>query len=252
MTKIFCIFFLSVLQPSAFASQAGCEQKFNEDTNQLARAYMKENKLIRKGDERLIAEASVKTRWELMKVVPAENGCLAAMAVCKVDVNEGKSCYGTSYEVLGITPDDKIVPFEQLVNVPRKIIAKIGSNTGGLSEEPGYYYVALRGKDAIDAVKSLAADFPYPGFSGIALRGKKASFDPTHDRKWQITEARYRLRRGDSGDALDIQSFQLDGWETVGADVYWDNCVQPENEYGKCNVAPRTQGFIREIRSATQ
>jgi len=253
MRYILAISVLLLAPLGAYSVQLDCAKKFNDPTNLLARSYMKNNGLIHEGDEQSYPELGVDIRWSLLKLTQTPEGCFLIMAVCTV-VGENKECPPNMYEVMGLVSDrngaDRIVPFEQLYPVPRLLIAKIGFNSSIHTEspEPSFYYALLSGNDAVDASKSLVTGTPYAGFSGVAVRGSKAAFDPSLNRDWQITQAHYSLRRGPTAEVLDVQAFQLDGLvDSSGAEGYWKGCEQPGQTYGSCEVAPWNQAFIRDL-----
>lgn len=250
--KLFLEFFATFII-SSFAIAATCADKTNIETNTKVRSYMEKHGLIFPNEEQRYPDVELEIRWDLLKVVDAPNGCFAVMALC-TKTNGIKDCAGSSaYEVVGLMLTaagniDQVVPFEQLQTVPKEIIAKIGFEPGSPNKDLSFYYALLSEANAVAAMKSAVTKTPYGGFSGVAIRGKKASFDPTVNRDWEIKEAKYNLRRGLTAEVLDVQAFQLDGLDESGAEGYWKGCDHPTgNTFGQCNVAPWGQAFIVEL-----
>lgn len=232
----------------ANAAGSACKALPIASTEDLAKSYMKQHGLILEGDELNFPDMGIKTQWKLVKIEPIKNGCLVVMAVCGLTEKAGASCEGLDpIEVLGVRLEKSspvFVKFEDLYEVSEKVIAKIGHPD---VDDPSYYYAELTGKSAVNATKSMIAKIPYYGFSGIAVLGNKASFDPTLNRNWKIVNASFDLRRGLTAEVLDVQAYQFDGDD---AEVYWRGCLKSEeNQHGTCLVAPWGQAFVREIKA---
>ncbi len=248
MSKILLPFFLLF----SFTTGWACSLKKSPQLESLARDFMKKNKLILAEDEQSFPELGVQVKWELIRLETASLGnCLAVMSLC-TKVNGARECT-TAHDVLGLvpTPSPKIVPFANVVSLPKSAIARIGLEGGLRHPDLGKvtdFYALLKGASMVDAYKSLVAKVPYFGFSGVAVLGKKASFDPTPKRNWQLEKADYSLRRGTTAEVLDIQAFQFDGMNG-DANAYWTGCNQPNNKFGKCDVAPWGQSFILELKA---
>lgn len=243
----------------AFASTSNTENfdcKETEQVHQEVRSFMLKNDLILPTDELSLPELGISLKWTIFKVVPAKSDCLVVMAVCTYLEDGSKDCpAGSPFEVLTIVSDKKesvgfrVVPFEETIDLPKKAVATIGAPLETHSAELSYYYVMLSGKDLVDAYKSFLSKTSYAGFSGVVQRGQKASYDPTVNRDWEVIEAKFSLRRGDTAESLDIQAFQLDGLDSEGAQAYWDGCIKPNAQQKmQCLVAPWGQSFIRDLK----
>lgn len=241
------VFLLSIM--GAQARAAGCEALASPEFGEAARSYMRENGLIGEGSEADLPDIKVFIRWHLHKVVGHKAGCLVVMTlVANTDLQNPEA--HSAYEVVGYDRKSKrFLPFESMVKVPKKIVARIGDRPD-LDRKFGYYYVELSGPSVADALKSVVTNTLYSGFSGVAVLGEKAAFDPTPKRNWKIVDGTYSLRRGMTGEGMDIQSFQLDGSVGGPAQAYWQGCFQPpppRNKLGFCSVAPWNQAFINGI-----
>ncbi len=246
MTK--ALLALSILLSSqAHAALRNC--RLTDEVRAQARQYMIDNNLIEQGEEADFPELGIQLRWGVMKVYPRPNACYVVMSICTIDPSATECNASAAVEVLGYK-DRKIVPFEELHPVPGKVVARIGSNPHDKNKDLSFYYALLNREDALAAYKSFVTDTPYGGFSGIAVRGVKADYDPTPNRDWGLVGySRYSLRRGMTAEVLDIQAWQLDGLDGSGSsDGYWSGCMNGvENMPNTCQVAPWGQAFIREL-----
>lgn len=239
--------FLSALgaQANPFCSTENL-QKFSAE----ARTYMQQNNLIRNGEEMDFPALGIPSlSWQMVKATLHNNTCLVVMSV---GMQGEPSSFGGMYEVLVAEPKSsnsiRFAPFRERMSIPSKIIAKIGRS--GDAENLSFYYVELSGYSVEDALKSHFSKTPYAGFSGIAVLGKKAAFDPTPARNWKVTEGKYNLRRGMTGEGMDVQAYQLDGLGGDPAAAYWEGCFRPQGErdrLGFCELAPWGQAFILDV-----
>jgi hypothetical protein len=248
--KVMFVVLLAVLLPgSSFALD--CQTLQTSQTNSKIRTFMRQNGMIKDGDEVNFPDLGVQVRWELKKLLAEGNNCLAVMSLCSktgtqkdcdqaIEVVALKSAGGTGYSVK---------KFETVVSTPASLIAQIGHHPDETETDLSFYYVKLSGVDAISANKSWRTGTPYYGFSGTAVRGQKAAYDPTTNpgRNWQIQNGKFDLRRGMTAEVLDVQAYQLDGLDASGAEGYWQGCQRPNEIVGKCDVAPWGQTFLRGI-----
>jgi hypothetical protein len=236
----------------ALSATPDCASRLTPATEAKVRKHMLAEGLIRDGDEVELPEIGVRTRWTLRRLVPAVGeSCMAIMAICQHVA--GQVTCDTEFDVIGLqlaplASQDKVIPFEKLYTIPKKLIATIGGRPGSGLDFSSYYYVELTGSSAIAAAKTWLAKAPYGGFSGLAVLGGKAPFDPTQGRNWKIVQAQFDLRRGSSAEALSINSEHFDGPEAAS---YWKSCIRaPDWKYGKCQVAPWEQSFIIGLKPA--
>lgn len=225
-----------------------CSQRQNIRTEKLVRAYMVKNSLIKPEEEQHLPELGISTRWALHKTVKTPFGCFAVTRILSQIGNQREwlpesNAFGIVFGNAG--QPDRIVSFQTLRPVARSVIAKIGLKGNAIHPRYGRvtnFYVKLDGQSAIEATKSLDLNLPYAGFNGIAVRGSKAPYDPTPNRNWHIQKGTYSLRRGDSGEEMDIQAFQLDGMDESGAEAYWGGRKALQ-------VAPWGQSFVHSLRN---
>ena len=253
MFKVILLAFLSLTALDSVNAQ-NCPNVLNAKMSASALNFMKQHDLIHDGEELDFPAIGIKTKWDSVRVEPIPNGCVAVMALCTFQGPQGaqtKTCDDGPFEVLGLKFNHNIpiiVPFESVYPVPKEVIAKIG--TAGDVTDPSFYYVKFANKSALAAVKSVVAKISYGGFSGNAVLGGKAPFDPTANRNWQISIASFDLRRGMTAEVLDIQSWQLDGLDAEGAAGTWNGCMKVNEKHGTCSVAPWAQSYIRELLPA--
>lgn len=216
---------------------------------------MLDNKMIGPNDEQSFPDLGISIKWRLQKVEAITGHpkvCALVMGLCS-NIEGADDC-GAANEVLGLAIDhgkaDTVLLLENVISIPSTVIAKIGLVPGDTTPpfgEPSFYYAELTGISAVDAAKAIIGKIFYSGFSGTAVLGKKASFDPSPNRNWKIENASYSLRRGLTAEVLDIQAYQFDGFDGTDGTAYWDGCLQPANKRGKCEVAPWGQAHILEI-----
>lgn len=256
--RFLAIFLLYAIAMSAFSngfaplSQAAvnCSIESLPALDKEAYAWMKSNRLIRDGEESQFPALGLKTQWMLLKVVPSQgSSCLVVMGLCELLGTSPECTNAGAYEVLRLLmPSKRLVAFEDTVTLPKTLVARIGTLD---MNDPSYYFVEFTGDSVVAALKSVQTKTPYYGFSGTAVRGKKAAFDPTPGRDWKIVNGRYDLRRGMTGEGFDVQAFQFDGLGGEPGDGYWKGCVPPQGRgEGYCLVAPWSQSYIKEIVSS--
>jgi hypothetical protein len=215
------------------ASADPCEGLTTSDVSEPVRSFMAEHEMIGGSDEQDLPDLGISMRWEAVSLVPAANHCLVVMNVVTRLSYEGEpstSAESVANDVLVIGkdgPDLKVSKFEDAIQVPEKVRAIVGTFASG-RDGASRYFAELTGPSAVDALKSVMAKRPYSGFSGVAVKGTKAAFDSTPGRNWQIVEAEFSLRRGHTGEALDIYAYQLD----AAFEDYFDHGVQRETALG--------------------
>jgi hypothetical protein len=239
---------LAVLSsPAALASPPDCKSRLTPATEAKVRKYMVAHGMIRPDDESDLPEIGVQVRWSLDRLSPAPgNACHAILFLCTFTHGE-RTCQQEFDAVglrLGATPaEDLVVPFESLHKLPKTCVAKIGF-LKELDVEKNYYYVKLQGESVVAAAKSWILKVPYGGFSGVAVQGGKAKFDPTPGRTWRVVQATFDLRRGNTAETLSINSGHFD---SADAALYWKGCIQGPSGFGSCQIAPWEESFIRGL-----
>lgn len=240
------VFLFSMFIFSEVSYAANCETYVNE---KKIYDFMQSSHLIFDGEEMIFPELGINIRWQFFKTVTYQKNCLYVMALA-AETDLANPAYHDAYEIVGFNIALKrYEKFDQLVELPNSVIAKIGDHPD-FDRKLAYYYAPLTGKSLEDAYKALLTNTHYYGFSGRVVKsGVKADFDPTtHTRKWFVETASFSLRRGKTNEVDDIQSFQFDGLDGSAEDDYWDGCNKvPHQLYKACNVAPWGQAFIHEV-----
>ncbi|MCC6277936.1 MAG: hypothetical protein IT289_08490 [Oligoflexia bacterium] len=212
---------------------------------------MKSQGLIKESEEVDLPELGISTKWSATALVHKGKIDLLVMKLVTT-LKDGKTEESSEFEVLAVTKENrkhKIKSFESVIQIPQKIIAKVG----GLPDGPGnvsYYYVELSGESVIAALKSVMTGTPYAGFLGIVVPGPKAKYDPTPNRTWRIVDATFDLRRGSTGEGLDIQAYQLD----EDFHGYFSGAVPTKSSTGLdgVQVGPWFQAFVIEFKKSAE
>ncbi len=147
--------------------------------------------------------------WQLTRTValPLDpSKCLLVMNNCgRFNMDDVPDCASSAIrEVLAMDSSGKIGRFESVVHVPAKIRVGIAQQLGKS------FYAELDGASAIDAWKAILSQTPYWGINGYPANNGKLSFDPTPGRTWKLEKVTYSLRRGLTGEALDVYAHEFD------------------------------------------
>ena len=218
---------------------------------------MRTARMIRSGEESSIPDLGIDIKWSCRKVVRM-NATSDYVVMGLAAAQEGPE-RDSSYEVLVANAAGVLQKFESVVRIPAKARFAVGScavdSTISIARNcapalapnsPLNYYVELEGESVADAMKALAADLPYGGFSATAVLGGKAPYDTSTDfrpRDWKVTNAKYSLRRGTTAEVFDIQPQDLDGMIYRDADT---GALLPQHRF---DPAYRAVFWGRGVRS---
>ncbi len=183
------------------------------------RKFLEKNELIPAGSEFSYPEIGISTKFEIDEVREFEGKRLIIVKSFNRIKTPGETDQiqkSQEFEVIVQKPDCNLSKFEDVFRIPRVLDVKIGHTN---YEEivrtfPMYsfYYATLTERSSIiDAMKSVFSGIRYFGFSGYVVKSQPLSFDKTPNRSWSVVDAKFSLRRGMSGEAGDIQAYQLDG-----------------------------------------
>ena len=226
--------------PFAFAGSSDASScKVDSTTMVEAREYMKSQGLIAEGEEFELKKLDMASKWTLVRTIERDSNCLHVMELCVGSIKGPLECEHSasgSYEVL-VSKNGTWMRFEKAFKVPASLVAAVGHLPGGNDPRDDFYYADFKDTSAVDAQKAIYAGIPVCGFSGEILRGKKASFDPTPNRKWSVQPVSFNLRRGVSAEAYDIRASFLD----IDLDAYYKGCN------GK--VLPWSACYLRKVQA---
>lgn len=217
------------------------------------------NKLLDKREELGFPSLGISQKFRISSIKEFSGKCLLTIKLLRqTDENEE---WAREFEVIVYNPEKKTyLLFEKSFEMPKSLFIGIGSTTVGTDASgsrieilnPEMYYVELvEQRSIIDAVKSIVVGETYAGFSGFVVPDKKLSFDPTATRGWRVVNPQYSLKRGATGETLDIQAGQLDS----AFDTYFNGGIRKSiNIDGKTiealQVAPWGDSTIRKFLSS--
>ena len=197
-------------------AHAACPE-ISKSLEEKAIAFAVKLKLIDRGNEYSMKMAQVEAKYRIQKVVAVGDHCILNI---RLQVKSGEdSEWGREFETAVIDSRTlKFSLFEAAFPPTKRLYLGIGSTSIGTLNgvkqthlNPILYYVELTDQASIiAAMKAVLMGETYGGFSGEAIPGAKATFDPTPGREWKIVRPRFSISRGNSGETLDIQAAQLD------------------------------------------
>lgn len=217
----------------------------NDETEVLAHGFMARNGMIRENEEKDRPRYKISSKWKLTDRVRDQGHELLIMQI--VDRVEEKEQRRFEFEVLVLIDNQgqkTIARFEDVYVLPQSVIVKIG-HAEPTSGDTSFYYVELAGPSLIAALKSAHSGYRYHGFMGTIIPGGKADFDPTPGRTWRVVDATFDLRRGSTGETLDIQAYQFD----ADFEGYFSGAIPKRASSGVAGVSvgPWGQSAVLEI-----
>lgn len=191
-------------------------------------------------------------RWHLSTITKAPNGVqLLVMRIGSYfDGEKVPSEISREFDVVGLK-DGHVVRFEDAVDIPDRVVATVAHQNyeifavqNPVLKDKVYYVEFTDRSSVVAALKSVYTGSRYWGFSGLVVKGK-AAFDPTPERIWKIVDANFDLRRGQTAEVGDIQSYHLDS----DFEGYTIEAVKQVTSTGDIGVwvAPWGQSSVIEI-----
>ncbi len=214
----------------------------SSELSDRARRFLFSEDIRPESNEQHLTAIGIHNQYELIRTQEAadESHCILLMNLVMLIESPGAAPVrelSDDYVAIAMTRNGELARFEQLVPVPERIHAKIGTQG---REQRSFYYAEFTGADAVEVQKSLYLKQAFCGFSAkVDFTGNvskpstiqptgKASFDPTPGRTWKLRDMRYSIARGSSAEACDVNSAHFD--DDFQAFVSGSNaCIIPWN-----------------------
>lgn len=246
---------------SALAMAAPCPQVTDVISGE-ARKFAISKKLIDTAAEADLDEIGMKARWRAISIRSFRGKCLVELRLAtSIEGEPQASIDDTVAQVIVLTSSagskPKFALVEDQFKIPSSLIVAIGHAALGDDDLDGtpdttlrndFFFVELKGQSVVEALKSIYAGLPVPGFSGHIVKLPKPDFDLTPGRAWRVIEPEYSLTRGTTAEVGD---FRPQYWDE-DFEGYFKGSKHKEFVVGGKKiigawVGPWNAGFIRNI-----